>query len=92
MKKLKKWKKIVLLIYLDAPKEQGYESDAYKTIFVYRIGYNTSEERLKEEFSKFGEVKSIHLIKDKVNGNSRGYAFIEYTTEKEFNYAVTVYY
>nr|CAD2183502.1 unnamed protein product [Meloidogyne enterolobii] len=58
----------------DNPKATG---DPYKTLFVSRINYETSQSRLKRVFEKYGRIKKIELIHD-LNGKPRGYAFIEY--------------
>nr|CAD2152432.1 unnamed protein product [Meloidogyne enterolobii] len=58
----------------DNPKATG---DPYKTLFVSRINYETSQSKLKRVFEKYGRIKKIELIHD-LNGKPRGYAFIEY--------------
>lgn len=37
-----------------------------------------SQDTLKSEFSKFGEIRYIRLVKDIVTGKSKRYAFIEF--------------
>jgi hypothetical protein len=56
--------------------------DAYKTLFVARVAFDTSERRLKREFEEYGPVKKVTLVKNK-DGKSRGYAFIEFEKEKD---------
>jgi len=56
--------------------------DAYKTLFVARTSYDTSERRLKREFEDYGPIKRVKLVKDK-EGKSKGYAFIEFEHEKD---------
>lgn len=51
-------------------------------IYVGNLNYNTTEEGLREGFSGFGEVESVVIIKDKFNGKSRGYGFVEFSTEE----------
>jgi U1 small nuclear ribonucleoprotein len=60
--------------------------DAYKTLFVGRLSYDTTEKKLQREFGAHGTVKSIHLIQDK-EGNSRGYAFVEFEKEEDMRIA-----
>ena len=43
--------------------------------------------RLKE-FSKFGNITRIRLVRDIITNISRGYAFIEYEEERDAEYAV----
>ncbi|CAF1357405.1 unnamed protein product [Rotaria sp. Silwood1] len=59
--------------------------DPYKTLFVARLNYDTSETKLKREFEIYGKIKSIHLIHDKQTGKPRGYAFIEYEKESDMH-------
>ncbi|CAK4083117.1 unnamed protein product [Aphanomyces euteiches] len=54
--------------------------DAYKTLFVGRISYETTEKQLRREFERYGDIVSIRLVEDD-EGKFRGYAFIEYKDE-----------
>lgn len=33
--------------------------DPYKTLFVARISYDTTEKKLERDFSQFGPIKSV---------------------------------
>jgi len=57
-------------------------SDPYKTLFVGRLAYETTERTLRRVFEEWGRVKDIKMICDK-EGRSRGYAFIEYEDERD---------
>lgn len=54
------------------------ESDPKKTLFVGRLHDATTEETLIKNFSKFGTIKSVRLIRDIVTGLSKCYAFVEF--------------
>lgn len=70
-------------IYAGDPQENPEATaDAYKTLFVARVSYDTNERRLKREFEEYGPVKKVCLVKDK-DGKPRGYAFIEFEKEKD---------
>lgn len=58
-------------------------SDPYKTLFVARINYDTSESKLRREFEAYGPIKKVVIVMDKVTGKPRGYAFIEYKHERD---------
>ncbi|KAK6029506.1 hypothetical protein OSTOST_04386, partial [Ostertagia ostertagi] len=60
--------------------------DPYKTLFVARINYETSENKLKREFETYGKIKKLAMIHD-LNGKPRGYAFIEYSDKAEMSNA-----
>ncbi len=52
-------------------------------IFVGNLPYTASEEEVKQEFSAFGQVKSVTLIKDRETGQARGFGFVEMPNEAE---------
>lgn len=52
------------------------------TIFVSRFDLNTKESTLREHFSNYGRIVHCRLVEDIVTGRSKGYAFIEYETER----------
>ncbi|KAI9506706.1 hypothetical protein BX070DRAFT_183599, partial [Coemansia spiralis] len=60
--------------------------DPYKTIVVARLNYDTTEKDLRGEFEAFGDVASIKMVKD-MDGNFRGYAFIEFEHESDMREA-----
>jgi len=66
------------------PKIKGCE---WLTLFVWHINFSTTEERLHDVFSQHGTIKSLRLVRDKVTGKSKGYAFVEYEKEKAFRRA-----
>lgn len=45
-------------------------------IYVGNISRNTSEEALKQAFEQYGEVTSVKMIKDRITGEFRGFAFV----------------
>ncbi|UJR30800.1 hypothetical protein I4U23_018318 [Adineta vaga] len=62
-------------------------ADPYKTLFIARLNYDTSEMKLKREFEIYGKIKSINLVHDVQTGKPRGYAFIEYEKEADMHAA-----
>ncbi|TKR67078.1 hypothetical protein L596_023283 [Steinernema carpocapsae] len=59
-------------------------SDAYKTLFVGRISYDTTESKLRREFESYGKINKIVMVQDK-EGKPRGYAFIEFSSKSEMS-------
>lgn len=57
-------------------------------IYVGNLAYNLSEDELKDEFSKFGEVSSVSIIMDKYSGRSKGFGFVEMTQQSEAEKAI----
>src|SRR5580658_1045549 len=52
-------------------------------IYVSNLSFHTTDEDLKTMFNKFGEVSSAKVIMDKVSGRSRGFGFVEMSSEEE---------
>ncbi|XP_072990530.1 U11/U12 small nuclear ribonucleoprotein 35 kDa protein [Typha latifolia] len=61
--------------------------DPYCTLFVGHLSWQTEEETLRKVMSKYGRVKNLRLVRDIVTGASRGYAFVEYESEREMRRA-----
>ncbi|VDI07810.1 U1 small nuclear ribonucleoprotein 70 kDa-like [Mytilus galloprovincialis] len=61
--------------------------DPYKTLFIARINFDTSESKLRREFEVYGPVRKISLLFDNVSQKPRGYAFIEYEHERDMHAA-----
>ncbi|XP_038972265.1 organelle RRM domain-containing protein 1, chloroplastic-like isoform X2 [Phoenix dactylifera] len=51
-------------------------------LFVAGLSFYTSEKTLRAAFEGFGELVEVKIIMDKISKRSKGYAFIEYTTEE----------
>ena len=65
----------------------GVKSDPERTLFVGRVDFRTSEAELAAVFGKYGDIKSLRLVRDVVTGCSRGYAFVEYKHRSDARYA-----
>lgn len=59
-----------------------------KKLYVGNLSYDTSEDTLKELFSEAGTVETVDIIKDRISGRSKGFAFIEMSTEEEAEEAI----
>lgn len=62
-------------------------ADPFKTLFVARVNYDTSESKLRREFEGYGPIKKIYMVYNKENDKPRGYAFIEYEHERDMHSA-----
>ena len=73
--------KIVGMPHVD---ENAKGTDMYRTIFVGRLDYKTTEETVRRTFDKvFGDVVSVRIVRDTTTGKSRGYGFVEFKDERE---------
>jgi len=61
--------------------------DAFKSLFVARVNYDTSESKLRREFEVYGPIRKITLVHDTGTGKPKGYAFIEYEHERDMHAA-----
>ncbi|KAL4587394.1 hypothetical protein LXL04_000263 [Taraxacum kok-saghyz] len=61
--------------------------DPYCTVFVCHLSHLTTEDTLRKAMSKYGTVKNLRLVRHIVTGASRGYAFVEYESEREMQRA-----
>ncbi len=52
-------------------------------IYVGNLARDVTADELKEQFTPFGEVASVSIIKDKYSGESRGFAFVEMPEKAE---------
>lgn len=54
-----------------------------KKLYVGGLPYSTTEDGLKEMFAACGTVESAIIIMDKMSGRSKGFGFVEMSTEEE---------
>ncbi len=59
-----------------------------KKLFVGGLSYETTEATLKEAFSEVGTVESAAVIIDKMSGRSKGFGFVEFSSEEEAKKAI----
>uniref|UniRef100_A0A8C2GHD4 U1 small nuclear ribonucleoprotein 70 kDa n=1 Tax=Cyprinus carpio TaxID=7962 RepID=A0A8C2GHD4_CYPCA len=71
----------------DPHNDPNAQGDAFKTLFVARINYDTTESKLRREFEVYGPIKRIYIVYNKKTGKPRGYAFIEYEHERDMHSA-----
>lgn len=57
-------------------------------LFIGNLSYDSQEDSLKELFSEAGKVESAVIIKDKISGRSKGFGFVEMSSEEEAKKAV----
>ena len=59
-----------------------------KRLFVGSLPYSATSAQLEELFSQVGKVASLNLITDKFSGQSKGFAFVEMSTDEESDKAI----
>ncbi len=59
-----------------------------KKLYVGSLSYDTTEDSLQAFFSKVGKVDSASIITDKMSGRSKGFGFVEMSSDEEAKKAI----
>jgi cold-inducible RNA-binding protein len=62
-----------------------------KKLFVGNLSYGTTDEGLKEAFAKAGTIESAKVISDRMSGRSKGFGFVEMSTDDEAKAAIEMW-
>jgi len=57
-------------------------------IYVGNLGFDITNEDLEQLFSQFGTVKSAEVIIERGTGRSKGFGFVEMSTDEEGQAAI----
>ena len=60
-----------------------------RRLYVGNLPYSTTEDELRQLFSQAGNVDSAAVITDRESGRSKGFGFVEMTTDEEAKAAIT---
>jgi len=60
-------------------------------LYVGNLSYDTSEDDLRTLFSEAGTVSSVTMIKDRITGQSKGFAFVEMGSQSEAEQAIKLF-
>ena len=52
-------------------------------VFVGGLSWNTKEDTLEGLFAEVGEISSVKTIYDRETGRSRGFGFVEFSSEND---------
>jgi RNA recognition motif-containing protein len=58
-------------------------------LYVGNLSFNTSTQDLEQMFGEIGTVQSANLIEDRETGRSRGFAFVEMSSQEEAQNAIS---
>lgn len=59
-----------------------------KRLYVGNLPYSVGEQDLNDKFGTFGAVESASLITDRDTGRSKGFGFVEMSTDSEAQAAI----
>lgn len=62
-----------------------------KKLYVGGLPYSTTEDELREAFAQSGSVDSASIIMDRMSGRSKGFGFVEMTTDEEAQKAIELW-
>jgi RNA recognition motif-containing protein len=59
-----------------------------RKLYVGNLGYGVSSSDLEQLFAAFGTVRSADVIADRDSGRSKGFGFVEMSTDEEAQAAI----
>jgi RNA recognition motif-containing protein len=59
-----------------------------KKLYVGNLSYDISDNELKELFAPYGAVRSAQVIADRDTGRSKGFGFVEMSSDQEAQKAI----
>ena len=60
-------------------------------LYVGNLSYTTSEDELRTLFAQAGTVVSVAVIKDRDTGTSKGFGFVEMTSQVDAQKAISMF-
>jgi len=57
-------------------------------IYVGNLSYSTSQDAVREVFEEYGTVKHVTIVTDRETGRSRGFGFVEMSSDQEARAAI----
>jgi RNA recognition motif-containing protein len=60
-----------------------------KKLYCGNLSYNTSSSDLEQLFAEFGTVQSAEVVMDRDTGRSKGFGFVEMSSDSEAQAAIT---
>lgn len=67
------------------------ETTMEKKLYVGGLSYGTSDSALRELFSQAGTVESATVIMDRESGRSKGFGFVEMSSDQEASKAIDLF-
>ena len=59
-----------------------------KNLYVGNLSFTATEDELRDYFSQAGTPDSVAIIKDRLTGKSRGFGFVEMSSDSEAAQAI----
>ena len=78
------------MVYIINLEEKDIHNMA-KKLYVGGLPYSTTEDQLKDAFGQAGSVDSASIIIDKMSGRSKGFGFVEMSSDAEAQAAIEMW-
>jgi RNA recognition motif-containing protein len=62
-----------------------------KKLYIGNVSYKTTESDLSNLFSQAGNIESVKIINDQYTGRSKGFGFVEFSSQEEANKAISMF-
>ena len=62
-----------------------------KKLYVGGLPYSTTEDALRKHFEAAGAVESATIISDKMTGRSKGFGFVEMSSDEDAQNAISMF-
>lgn len=62
-----------------------------KKLYIGGLSYDTTQQALQDLFSQAGKVESAAVVADRMTGRSRGFGFVEMSSEEEAQKAISMF-
>lgn len=59
-----------------------------KKLHIGNLAYSVTDDMLKNVFEKIGTVDSVSVVRDKISGRSKGFGFVEMSSDNSANDAI----
>jgi superfamily II DNA/RNA helicase len=66
----------------------SFERPRLMNIYVGNLAYGVTQDELREAFGAYGKIESVNLITDKFTGESKGFGFVEMSSNSEADAAI----
>ncbi len=60
-------------------------------LYVGNLAKSTTEDELKTQFAQAGQVEAVEVIKDRVSGQPKGFAFISMADQGQADKAIQMF-
>ncbi len=62
-----------------------------KKLYVGNLPYSVTDDSLNQHFAQAGTVESAVIITDKISGRSKGFGFVEMSSDEEATKAIEMF-